>query len=112
MMGNNFLRYGIVYFNFYSVIDFGDTNKNPIIFELGITIMYMMTQCKSIHPNEAGGHVLAGYETIRTLPPIGLRHLVFFHQGVKIQTLKKIHGGAQCAIGLPKFSLIGDKWKN
>ena len=58
------------------MIDFGDTNKNPIIFELGITIMYMMTQCKSIHPNEAGGHVLAGYETIRTLPPIGLRHLV------------------------------------
>ena len=92
MMGNNCIRYGIVYFNFYSVIDFGDTNKNPIIFELGITIMYMMTQCKSIHPNEAGGHVLAGYETIRTLPPIGLRHLVFIHQGVKIQTLKKIQG--------------------
>ena len=71
-----------IFFVFYSVIDFGDTNKNPIIFELGITIMYMMTQCKSIHPNEAGGHVLAGYETIRTLPPIGLRHLVFIHQGV------------------------------
>jgi len=59
----------------FSVIDFGDTNKNPIIFELGITIMYMMTQCKSIHPNEAGGHVLAGYETIRTLPPIEMEVL-------------------------------------
>ena len=98
------------FFVFYSVIDFGDTNKNPIIFELGITIMYMMTQCKSIHPNEAGGHVLAGYETIRTLPPLGLRHLVLIHQGVKIQTLKKKSRGA--GTHPSKFSLIGYKWNN
>jgi len=54
----------------FSVIDFGDTNKNPIIFELGITIMYMMTQCKLVDPNDAGGHVVAGYEKVRSLPQI------------------------------------------
>ena len=85
------------------MIDFGDTNKNPIIFELGITIMYMMTQCKSIHPNEAGGHVLAGYETIRTLPPIGLRHLVLMHRGVKIQTLKDNPGAPHSRPDPPKM---------
>jgi len=59
----------------FSVIDFGDTNKNPMVFELGITIMYMMTQCKLIDPNEAGGHVLAGYETIRILPEVEMEVL-------------------------------------
>ena len=54
----------------FSVIDFGDSQKNPLVFELGITIMYMMTQCKVIDPNEAGGHVMAGYETVRPLPEI------------------------------------------
>merc|ERR1719150_218737 len=49
--------------------------KNPIVFELGITIMYMMTKCSVIDPNDAGGHVLAGYETIRKLPPIEMEVL-------------------------------------
>ncbi len=44
----------------FSVIDFGDSQKNPLVYELGIAIMYMMTQCKIIDPNEAGAHVLAG----------------------------------------------------
>ena len=57
-------------YEIFSVIDFGDSQKNAIVFELGITIMYMMTKCTLIDPNEAGGHVLAGYETIRKLPPI------------------------------------------
>ena len=60
----------MIIFSHCSVIDFGDTNKNPIIFELGITIMYMMTQCKLIDPNDAGGHVVAGYEKVRSLPQI------------------------------------------
>ena len=54
----------------FSVIDFGDSQKNPLIFELGITTMYMMTQCKVIDPNDVGGHVMAGYQTVRTLPDI------------------------------------------
>ena len=57
-------------YELFSVIDFGDSHKNPIIFELGIAIMYMMTKCSVIDPNEAGGHVLAGYETVRKLPPL------------------------------------------
>lgn len=57
-------------YEIFSVIDFGDTQKNALIYELGITIMYMMTQCTEIDPNEAGGHVLAGYETVRPLPDL------------------------------------------
>ena len=62
-------------YEIFSVIDFGDSQKNPIVFELGITIMYMMTKCSVIDPNDAGGHVLAGYETIRKLPPIEMEVL-------------------------------------
>lgn len=62
-------------YEIFSVIDFGDSNKNPLIFELGITIMYMMTQCKVIDPNEAGGHVLAGYATVRPLPELEMKLL-------------------------------------
>ena len=62
-------------YEIFSVIDFGDSQKSAIVFELGITIMYMMTKCSLIDPNEAGGHVLAGYETIRKLPPIEMEVL-------------------------------------
>lgn len=62
-------------YEIFSVIDFGDSQKNPIVFELGITIMYMMTKCSVIDPNDAGGHVLAGYETIRKLPPLEMKVL-------------------------------------
>ena len=37
--------------------------------------MYMMTKCSVIDPNDAGGHVLAGYETIRKLPPLEMKVL-------------------------------------
>jgi hydroxylysine kinase len=59
----------------FSVIDFGDSQKNPLVYELGITIMYMMTKCSVIDPNEAGGHVLAGYETVRPLPELEMEVL-------------------------------------
>ena len=51
----------------FSVIDFGDSNYNPLLYELGITIMYMMTKCSLISPNLAGGHVIAGYIKHRDL---------------------------------------------
>ena len=35
-----------------SMIDFGDSQFNPIIYELGMAIMYLMTNCTEIHPNE------------------------------------------------------------
>lgn len=34
------------------MIDFGDSQFNPIIYELGMAIMYLMTNCTEIHPNE------------------------------------------------------------
>ena len=42
-------------YEIFGVIDFGDSQKNPYIFELAITIMYMMTKCEVIDPNEVGG---------------------------------------------------------
>jgi len=62
-------------FEIFSVIDFGDSQHNPVIYELGICIMYMMTRCKSISTNLAGGHVLAGYLCDRQLPIIERRLL-------------------------------------
>ena len=49
----------------FSVIDVGDSQLNCLVYELGITVMYMMTKCVAIDPNEVGGHVLAGYMTAR-----------------------------------------------
>ncbi|XP_023335145.1 hydroxylysine kinase [Eurytemora carolleeae] len=51
----------------YGVLDFGDSHYNPLIYELAITIMYMMTQCRCIRAYKAGGHVIAGYITNRKL---------------------------------------------
>jgi len=48
-------------YEIYSVIDFGDSNYNPLLYELAITIMYMMTKCTVMSPSLAGGHVIAGY---------------------------------------------------
>ena len=51
----------------FSVIDFGDSNYNPLLYELCISIMYMMTKCSLISPNMAGAHVIAGYIQHREL---------------------------------------------
>ena len=51
-----------------SVIDFGDSQYNPLLYEVSIAIMYMMTKCTVISPTMAGGHVLAGYIKHRDLP--------------------------------------------
>jgi len=53
-----------------SVIDFGDSQYNPLIYEVSIAIMYMMTKCTAISPTMAGGHVLAGYIKHRDLPAL------------------------------------------
>jgi len=55
-------------YSVYSVIDFGDSQYNCLLYELAITIMYMMTQCRCVAPYKAGGHVLAGYLRHRDLP--------------------------------------------
>jgi Ser/Thr protein kinase RdoA (MazF antagonist) len=35
----------------HSIIDFGDSQYNPLIYELALAIMYLMTNCTEIHPN-------------------------------------------------------------
>lgn len=59
----------------YSVIDFGDSQRNPLLYELGITIMYMMTKCTVVEPAQAGGYVVSGYLRHRELPPLERRLL-------------------------------------
>ncbi|KAL9927306.1 hydroxylysine kinase isoform 1-T4 [Glossina fuscipes fuscipes] len=46
------------------VIDFGDTNKSPMIFEVAIGLTYLLLQAKNL---ESGGIFLAGFETIQPL---------------------------------------------
>lgn len=46
------------------VIDFGDTNKSPVLFEVGIALTYMLLQAKNL---ESGGIFLAGFESIYPL---------------------------------------------
>lgn len=49
------------------LIDFGDIHHTCFIFELAITIMYMMLEVKIMDPNEVAGHTLAGYITHRAI---------------------------------------------
>merc|ERR1712083_1243394 len=56
-----------------SVIDFGDSQYNPLPYEVSIAIMYMMTKCTVISPSLAGGYVLAGYIKHRQFPPLERR---------------------------------------
>lgn len=54
-------------FNEYRVaglIDFGDTSYSPYIFELAITIAYMILQSDDL---ETAGYIIAGYEMIRPI---------------------------------------------
>ncbi|XP_064083497.1 hydroxylysine kinase-like [Macrobrachium nipponense] len=49
------------------LIDFGDIQFSCFVFEIAIAIMYMMIEVNVMEPNDAGGHVLAGYLTERDL---------------------------------------------
>lgn len=48
------------------ILDFGDSHIACYIFELAITMTYMMIQGKSL---DVGRYVLAGYSSVRKLPP-------------------------------------------
>jgi hydroxylysine kinase len=54
-------------YDVHAAIDFGDAHKNPLVYDLAITIMYLMTRCTQIHPSMAGAHVIAGYQTVRKI---------------------------------------------
>ncbi|XP_068212323.1 hydroxylysine kinase [Palaemon carinicauda] len=49
------------------LIDFGDIQYSCFVFEVAIIVMYAMIEVKVMEPNEAGGHILAGYLTQRDL---------------------------------------------
>jgi hydroxylysine kinase len=48
------------------IIDFGDSNYACYVYELAVTMTYMMIQGRSV---DVGGHVLAGYTSVRKLTP-------------------------------------------
>ena len=43
------------------VIDFGDSEHGPYVFELAIAIMYCMLQSRIVDPVDVCGYLLAGY---------------------------------------------------
>ncbi|XP_054444283.1 hydroxylysine kinase [Pteronotus mesoamericanus] len=49
------------------ILDFDDMSYGYYVFEVAITIMYMMIESKT--PLQVGGHVLAGFESIIPLTP-------------------------------------------
>lgn len=50
------------------ILDFGDVQYNYYVFEIAIAICYMMLESKSMDILDAPGHVLAGYNHLRTIP--------------------------------------------
>ncbi|XP_009208986.1 hydroxylysine kinase isoform X2 [Papio anubis] len=50
------------------ILDFDDMSYGYYVFELAITIMYMMIESKN--PIQVGGHVLAGFESITPLTAV------------------------------------------
>jgi len=74
-------------YDVFGVIDFGDSHENPYLFDLATSIMYMMTQCEVIDPNLAGGHVLAGYKTVRDVTSVEMDILRVCVAGRYVQSL-------------------------
>ncbi|XP_017374848.1 hydroxylysine kinase [Cebus imitator] len=50
------------------ILDFDDMSYGYYVFEVAITIMYMMIESKS--PIQVGGHVLAGFESVTPLTAV------------------------------------------
>ncbi|KAF0288197.1 Hydroxylysine kinase [Amphibalanus amphitrite] len=58
------------------LIDFGDSHRSALVFELALVIMYMMVDCPAELPRlDVGGHALAGYRRHRALTPPELKVL-------------------------------------
>ncbi|EDW04088.1 hydroxylysine kinase [Drosophila grimshawi] len=56
------------------VIDFGDTSRSPLIFELGIAMTYMMLQAKDL---ASGGIFLAGYTSVQSVNDVERGYLKY-----------------------------------
>ncbi|XP_036134004.1 hydroxylysine kinase [Molossus molossus] len=60
--------FGDAVYHVSGVLDFDDMSYGYYVFEVAITIMYMMIESKD--PIQVGGHVLAGFESIIPLTPV------------------------------------------
>ncbi|XP_017094518.2 hydroxylysine kinase [Drosophila bipectinata] len=66
------------------VIDFGDTSKSPLLFEVGIALTYMMLQANDL---ATGGVFLAGYNSINPISSSDLGHLKYCVAARLVQSL-------------------------
>lgn len=69
------------------LIDFGDIQSNYYVFELALTCMYMMLDCKTMDPLDAPAHVLAGYASQRPIPAHEFRLLKWLIAARFVQSL-------------------------
>lgn len=63
------------------IIDFGDTQNSPLLFELAVALTYIMLTTGEV---ETGGYFLAGYKMTRLIPENEMKVLK-----VKSESLKK-----------------------
>ena len=75
----------------HGLIDFGDSLWSYYVFEVAITITYMMVESKIVDPLFVGGHVLAGYLTERPLSDIEFNCLKACVMGRYAQSLVMGH---------------------
>ncbi|PSN46930.1 Hydroxylysine kinase [Blattella germanica] len=54
--------------NVAAILDLGDTQRSCYVFELAVNLCYMILISTDEDPIAAGGHVIAGYTSVRPLP--------------------------------------------
>jgi len=54
------------------LLDFGDSHRSALLFELALVVMYLMVDCTAADRLDVGGHVLAGYRRHRQLTELEL----------------------------------------
>ncbi|BFF95917.1 hydroxylysine kinase [Drosophila madeirensis] len=70
--------------NIKGVIDFGDTSKSPLLFEVGIALTYMMLEAKDL---ASGGVFLAGFASIKPISSTELGYLKYCVAARLVQSL-------------------------
>ena len=88
------------------LLDFGDSHRSALVFELALAVMYLMIDCPAGLPRlDVGGHVLAGYQRHRTLTPAEWRVLkvsAYNRQHVRIP---------RQIVQLGLFGVRGGEWR-
>ena len=65
-----------------AVLDFGHAHHSCYLFELAICLCYVMLLAADTDPLDAGGHVIAGYSTVRRLSDVELSLLKASHNSL------------------------------